>query len=84
MMKFTQHALDKLDLYCIPTQVIADECKHAIHEFYDEKEHSNIKIIHVKGVLLALVIDPVTDDLITIYRTDEKTINNRRKAKRWV
>ncbi len=83
-MKFTQHALDKLGLYGISPQVIADECKHAIHEFYDEKEHSNIRIICVKGVLLALVIDPVADDLITIYRTDEKTITNRRKAKRWV
>lgn len=83
-MEFTQHALDKLEIYGISPKIIALEYKNAIHEFYDDKELSNIKIICINEILLALVIDPKNDKLITIYRTDEKTINSRRKAKRWI
>ena len=83
-MEFTQHSLDKLAIYGISSDIIVKEVNKAIHAFYDEKEQSQIKIISVKDKLLALVIDQVTDNLITVYRTDEKTINSRRRAKRWI
>ena len=83
-MNFTQHALDKLDLYGISPEEIIEGSESAVHEFYDRNENSKIRIIRVKRILLALVIAPETENLITIYRTDEETINNRRKAERWV
>ena len=83
-MKFTQHALDKLDLYGILPEEVIESCSSIVHDFYDRKERSGIRIIQVKGILLALVIAPETENLITIYRTDERTIDNRRKAGRWM
>jgi len=41
-MKFTQHALVKLAIYCIPPNTIIEENKHAIHELYDKKERSTL------------------------------------------
>lgn len=81
-MNFTQHALGKLELYEIdPADV---ETSRSIHIFYDTTQSSDIKIVRIADVLFALVIDPNTQNLITIYRTDRKTIDNRRKARRWI
>lgn len=81
-MNFTQHALDKLELYEIDSDIV--EKSSAIHTFYDKTQNTDIKIVRIKGILFVLVIDPDTENFITIYRTDQRTINNRRKAKRWI
>lgn len=83
-MNFTQHALDKLTLYDISPEEICEASGDITHEFHDTKENSGIRIIHIRQILLALVLDPATGNLITVYRTDEKTVESRRKAKRWV
>ena len=81
-MNFTQHALDKLILYEIDQDGVTKSS--AIHTFYDKTQSTDIKIIRIKGILFALVIDPDNKNLITIYRTDQKTIDNRQKKKRWI
>ena len=83
-MHFTQHALDKLDLYGLTTEEIADGCREAIEDLHDANEQSKIRIIRARGVLLALVIDVETEHLITVYRTDGQTILNRKRAGRWI
>lgn len=83
-MHFSRHALDKLHLYGLTTKEIVDGCREAIEDLYDTKEQSNIKVIRVGGVLLALVIDVETENLITVYRTDERTLSNRKRAGRWI
>ena len=81
-MNFTQHALDKLELYEIDRDVV--ETSNAIHTFYDKRQNTDIKIVRITGILFVLVLDPDTENFITIYRTDQRTIDNRRKAKRWI
>ena len=76
-MNFTQHALDKLKLYEI-------DKSHSLYTFYDKTQSTDIKIIRITGILFTLVIEPDTKNLITIYRTDQKTIDNRQKSKRWI
>ena len=81
-MNFTQHALNKLELYEIDPDTITKS--HSLHTFYDKTQSTDIKIIRITGILFALVIDPDNKNLITIYRTDQKTIDNREKRKRWI
>lgn len=81
-MNFTRHALDKLKLYAIDPGTV--QKSNVIHRFYDTTQSTAIHIVRIAGVLFALVIDPNTENLITIYRTDQKTIDNRQKAKRWI
>ncbi len=81
-MNFTQHALNKLKLYEIDPEAVTKSS--SIHTFYDKTQSTDIKIIRITGILFALVIDPDTKNLITIYRTDQKTIDNRQKIKRWI
>ena len=81
-MNFTQHALDKLTLYEIDQDVVTKSS--AIHTFYDKTQSTDIKIIRITGILFTLVIESDTKNLITIYRTDQKTIDNRQKRKRWI
>ena len=81
-MNFTQHALDKLKLYGIDPDAVTKSS--SIHAFYDKTQSTDIKIIRITGILFALVIDPDNKNLITIYRTDQKTIDNRQKTKRWI
>jgi hypothetical protein len=83
-MNFTQHALDKLELYGLDPGDIADAARKPIHDLFDRKENSKIRIIRVKGILLSLVIASGTENLITVYRTDERTIDNRKEAGRWI
>ena len=83
-MNLTKHAKDKLDLYGIPASKIIDSIESASHDFYDTREHSKIKIVNIDNILLALVLDEATDELITVYRTDRKTISRRRRTKRWI
>ena len=81
-MNFTQHALDKLKLYEIDPDTITKS--HSLYTFYDKTQSTDIKIILITGILFTLVIEPDTKNLITIYRTDQKTIDNRQKSKRWI
>ncbi|MDP6778424.1 MAG: hypothetical protein QGI83_16840 [Candidatus Latescibacteria bacterium] len=83
-MHFTQHALDKLRLYGLTTEEIVDGSRDPIEDLCDTNEQSMIKIIQVGGVLLALVIDVETGNLITVYRTDERTLSNRKRTGRWI
>ncbi len=82
-MKYSLHALHKLELYGLAREKVTDACESPLHNFYDKKEASKIKIIEMENILFALVIDPATDKVITIYRTDRTTVENRRKAERW-
>ncbi len=81
-VKYSQHVLDKLERYALSWENVVDA--HHVYEFYDKKEDSKIRIIAVDSIFFALVIDPKTGKAITIYRTDEKTIQNRRRVKRWI
>ena len=83
-MNFTQHALDKLELYGLNPEDITDAARKPIHDLFDRKENSKIRIVQIEGMLIALVIAPGTENLITVYRTDERTIDNRREAERWI
>lgn len=83
-MNFTQHALDKLELYGLDPEDITDAARKPIHYLFDTKENSKIRIIQVKRILIVLVIAPETENLITVYRTDERTIDNRKEAERWI
>lgn len=81
-MNFTQHALNKLKLYEIDPDTITKS--HSLYTSYDKTQSTDIKIIRIMSILFALVLDPDTKNLITIYRTDQKTIDNRKKRKRWI
>ena len=82
-MKFTGHAKIKLEIYGIPENDVILALRKTINEFFDEKEEAYIKIIQWQNTLFAVVCDNMQARIITIYKTDEQTIINRQKSKRW-
>ena len=83
-MEFTGHAKSKLEIYGVPESEALNESERPIEEFYDTKEGAHIKIIQWQKIVFVLVCDESRKKIITIYRTDHKTILNRQKVKRWI
>lgn len=83
-MKFSIHAKTKLEIYGISESAIIDQLKSDFEEFYDKQEETYIRVITLGEILLAIVCDYKKEKIITIYRTDNKTIINRQKNKRWL
>ncbi|PIP55333.1 MAG: hypothetical protein COX07_00505 [Bacteroidetes bacterium CG23_combo_of_CG06-09_8_20_14_all_32_9] len=83
-MKLSEHAKSKLEIYNVPGYEIIEACDKPIYELYDENEEARIKIIKIEEVIFAVVFNKKTQTIITVYRTDIKTINNRLKNKRWI
>ncbi|MBI4947073.1 MAG: hypothetical protein HY840_11810 [Bacteroidetes bacterium] len=83
-MKLSEHAKSKLEKYNVPWHEIIEACDKPLYELYDENDEAHIKIIKIKEVIFAVVFNRKTQTIITVYRTDIKTINNRLKNKRWI
>mgnify|MGYP001569369486 CR=1 FL=1 len=83
-MKLSGHAKFKLEIYNIAGEEIIRTSSKPIYEFYDADEETHIKIIELNEILFALVCNKQTNIIITVYRTDQRTINNRQKSKRWI
>ena len=82
-MNFTQHALDKLEQYEIEPKEVEQKNQTPLYSLYDQKQETQIHIIQINNIYLVLVIDPDSQNLITVYTTNQRTIENRRKTKRW-
>lgn len=82
-MELSTHAITKLEIYSIDLDILNESLKKPLLELYDREEHSLIKIIKINEIQFACVFSVETKKMITIYRTDNITINNRRKSKRW-
>ena len=83
-MKLSEHAKSKLEIYEIPGAEIIEQCHKPIYELCDTYEETQIRIIQLRKILFAVIINNKTNTIITVYRTDIKTINNRLKNKRWI
>ncbi|MBI2968051.1 MAG: hypothetical protein HYY40_09585 [Bacteroidetes bacterium] len=83
-MKLSDHAKNKLEIYNINEDEVISKCNKQIYEFYDTKEESHIKIIELQEILFAVVYNNKAQMIVTVYRTDRRTINNRQKNKRWI
>ena len=83
-MKLSNHAKIKLEIYGISEGLIINELRLGFREFYDVREKTFIRMVEVGKILLAIVFDNQKEKIITVYRTDRKTIINRQKNKRWL
>lgn len=83
-MTFSQHSLDKLEIYGISREVIVESLGLPLYEFQDVVEGSRIKVVQVEQAMFVLVVNAISENVITIYRTDVRTVSNRREANRWV
>lgn len=83
-MKLSGHAKFKLEIYKIAEEEVINECRNSVYEFYDAEEESHVKIIELNEILFAVVYNKKTQVIITAYKTDRTTINNRQKNKRWI
>ena len=84
MLHLTQHAKDKLSIYGIEETEVDAGLDEIIFDCEDVIEKSGIKIIEIQNVLFVVVISGDTNKIITIYRTDHTTIENRRRTGRWI
>lgn len=83
-MKLSNHAKIKLEIYGVDGNAVIRECTKPVYEFYDATEETNIKIIKLYETVFAVVLDETMQTIITVYTTDDKTIKNRNKNKRWI
>jgi hypothetical protein len=83
-LTFSQHSLDKLEIYGISREVIVESLGLPLYEFQDVVEGSRIKVVQVEQAMFVLVVNAISENVITIYRTDVRTVSNRREANRWV
>ncbi|MFZ4525381.1 MAG: hypothetical protein ACOYOE_07505 [Chlorobium sp.] len=84
MLPLTQHAKDKICIYGIEENEVEAGLDQVIFYCEDVVEKSGIKVIEIRNVLFVVVLSAETKKIITIYRTDAATIENRRRAGRWI
>ena len=80
-MRFTKHALDKMQLLELSEAEILKGIKYPELTCMDTEKHSTIYIFRKSGKLYSIVVKEGA--VITIYRTDEKRLSSRRRSGRW-
>ena len=83
-MKLTEHAVHKLEIYGINCEFALELIENSKEVFFDISENSFIRIFEMQLIPFIAVISIESGNVITIYRTDNKTINNRAKKNRWI
>ena len=83
-MVLSGHAKAKLEIYNISGDEIIEACTTPLYEFYDVNEDAHIIIVELQGVIFAVVYNKKTQIIITVYRTNLRTIINRQKNNRWI
>lgn len=84
MIEFSQHAIDKIAIYGISKSDVQQAMEQPILSCQDLRENSTVLIIAIEKTLFAVVISATTNNIVTVYRTDDKTIQNRRRKERWI
>ena len=81
-MEFSKHALEKLKLYGLDTDIVREALKTSkVTECADTLKGSKIVVVTIDGKFFSVVIKEQV--VITVYRTDLKKLNSRRRSKRW-
>ena len=80
-MRFTKHALDKMQLLELSETEILEGVEHPELTCKDAEKRSTIYIFRRSGKLYSVVVKEGA--VITIYRTDEKKLSSRRRSGRW-
>ncbi|HAA75666.1 TPA: hypothetical protein DCE37_11140 [Candidatus Latescibacteria bacterium] len=83
-MEYTLHDLQKLEVYGISRGEVDSALAQPEANLFDVVERSKIKIVLIKVRHHALVINPDDSRAVTIYRTDSRTVENRKRAGRWI
>lgn len=84
MLTLTQHAKDKICIYGIEEAAVEAGLEEIVFDCEDVIEKSGIKIIEITKILFVVVVSNDMNRIITIYRTDFITIENRRRSGRWI
>lgn len=83
-MFFTKHAELKISVYGFDRESILNALSSKLFSCVDLFENSVIQIIEIEKILFAVVLDKSEERVITIYRTDIETIEQRKKNGRWL
>lgn len=82
-MRLSGLAKSKLEIYGIDGKEIINACHNPLYEFFDSNENAHIKIIELEEIPFVVVFNNTKQTIITVYRTDYKTITNRKRNQRW-
>jgi hypothetical protein len=82
-MELSEHAIDKLKIYDLDSKIVLELIEKSNDIYFDNNENSFIRIFEMQFKHFVAVISIESRDVITLYRTDEKTINNRINKGRW-
>lgn len=83
-MYFTKHAELKISIYELEKEFILKELNNKLFSCFDLFENSVIQVIVINEILFAVVLDKSEERVITVYRTDMETIEQRKKNGRWL
>jgi len=80
---FTNRAELKISIYALEKESVLGSLQNRLLNCYNLLEKSFIQIIEINRILFAVVMDNEEQRVITIYRTDKETRENRKKNGRW-
>lgn len=82
-MVFTSHAQAKLKTYNLTEEDIEASINYIHIKINDLELNSTVSIVNINDDLFAVVYND-NGGVITVYRTDKKTVDNRIKVGRWI
>ncbi len=80
-MEWSQHALEKLRIYEIASEAI--EGASVRQELRDRESGALLQVVEFQNRPWVMVISAESGKVMTVYPTDEKTLEHRIKSGRW-
>jgi hypothetical protein len=83
-MRLTQHALEKCQLYGVGATELLEALQTGETLIDRNRGGSLIRVFSFQSRPWVAVLDPETDKVITVYPTDQITVESRRRSGRWM
>ena len=81
-MEFSQHAIKKLNDLGLTKSDVEYSINLPVYELIDMELNSEVIITNIKHSTCAVVLNE-TGSVITVYKTELKTVENRIESGRW-
>ena len=83
-MRLTQHAMEKCRLYGIEAETLLGALPIG-ERFLDLSRGGTLALVFaIEGRPWVAIVNPETESVITVYPTDQRTVESRRRSGRWM
>ena len=82
-MELTRHAIEKCLVYGVDAELLLTACKSGERLMDLRQGATLIQVLTFQSRPWVAVVNPVSNAVITVYPTDQRTIQSRRSSGRW-